>query len=65
MFEIYKEENGSTKKVCEFAEIEKAREYCREHNPSALDDEMYFSNQDTWYYIRPKGEEKSDKRFCE
>lgn len=58
MFEIYKEENGSAKKVCEFAEIEKAIKYCREHNPSTLDDELYFTNKETWYYIRPKNERK-------
>jgi len=51
-----KKKTDQLKKICEFAEIEKAIKYCREHNPSKIDDKLYFSNQDTWYYIRPKGE---------
>ena len=58
LYEIYKSHNGLVEKVCEFKEIKEAIKYCREHNPSAVDDKLYFANQDTWYYIRPKGEKK-------
>ena len=56
VYEIYKTHNGLVEKVKEFKEIEKAIKYCREHNPNNIDDELYFSNQETWHYIRPKGE---------
>ena len=53
VYEIYKTHNGLVEKVKEFKEIKDAIKYCREHNPN---DELYFSNQETWHYIRPKGE---------
>ena len=58
LYEIYKSHNEIIEKVCEFKEIKDAITYCREHNPSAVDDKLYFANQETWYYIRPKEREK-------
>ena len=53
VYEIYKSHNEIIEKVCEFKEIKDAIKYCREHNPN---NDLYFTNHETWYYIRPKGE---------
>ena len=63
LYEIYKTHNGLIEKVEEFKEIKEAIKYCREHNPSAVDDKLYFANQETWYYIWPKEREKENENL--